>query len=90
MPIFYFKLNPGGNMKEIQNFWTFSWHEIGVYDLTAIIDVLKTNTAFDKVHFAGISQGTASFFVMTPECPAYNKKTFNDACFGTTCPYENS
>lgn len=67
--------NPDGDIKDKQKFWTYSWHEIGVYDLPAMIDyVLKTNTAFNKVHYAGLSQGTTSFFVMGSERPAYNKK----------------
>lgn len=69
------KLNPDGNLIEKQKFWTFSWHEIGVYDLTAMIDyIFKTNSAFDKIHYIGISQGTTSFFVMASECPSYNNK----------------
>lgn len=55
-------------------FWDFSWHEIGVYDLPAMIDYIlnKTNATFLK--YVGHSQGTTAFFVMASERPDYNDK----------------
>lgn len=55
-------------------FLTFRWHEIGVYDLPAIIDHVLNMTSTDKVHYVGHSQGTTSFFVMCSERPDYNKR----------------
>ncbi|CAH0401476.1 unnamed protein product [Chilo suppressalis] len=56
------------------NFWDFSWHEIGVYDLPAMIDYVLQATGQDSVKYIGHSQGTTSFFVMASERPDYNRK----------------
>lgn len=51
-------LNPDGNRKERRDFWSFSWHEIGYYDLPAMIDhILDNNTDFKKIFYVGHSQG---------------------------------
>lgn len=55
-------------------FWDFSWHEIGIYDLPAMIDHVLKVTGFPKLHYAGHSQGCTSFFVMCSMRPAYNDK----------------
>ncbi|XP_077291621.1 lipase 3-like isoform X2 [Arctopsyche grandis] len=55
-------------------FWKFSWHEIGYYDLPAMIDYILKNTGFSQLHFVGHSQGSTSFFVMGSERPEYNDK----------------
>lgn len=68
-------LNPDGNLNERMKYWTFSWHEIGIYDLPAMIDyILQKNINFDKIHYIGDSQGTTAFFVMASELPEYNDK----------------
>ncbi|KAJ0173917.1 hypothetical protein K1T71_010063 [Dendrolimus kikuchii] len=56
------------------NFWDFSWHEIGVYDLPAMIDYILYVTKQDALKYIGHSQGTTSFFVMASEKPEYNEK----------------
>jgi len=48
-----------------------SWHEIGVYDLPAMIDYIVKTTGRKKMFYIGHSQGTTSFFVMTAERPKY-------------------
>ncbi|XP_032583180.1 lipase 1 [Drosophila sechellia] len=56
-------------------FWDFSFHELGMYDLPAAIDyVLARSKDFEQIHYVGHSQGTTSFFVMGSEKPAYMKK----------------
>jgi len=55
-------------------FWDFSWHEIGMIDLPAMIDFVLDFTGQDKLHYAGHSQGTTAFFVMGALRPEYNKK----------------
>lgn len=55
-------------------FWDFSWHEIGVYDLPAMIDYIVNKTSVEKISYVGHSQGTTSFFVMVSEKPEYNEK----------------
>ena len=67
-------LNPDGRRRERQQFWSFSWHEMGVYDLPAMIDFVLEQTSFEKLHYIGHSQGTTSFFVMASMRPEYNEK----------------
>ncbi|CAK1584937.1 unnamed protein product [Parnassius mnemosyne] len=55
-------------------FWDFSWHEIGYYDLPAMIDYVLQVTKTNKLKYVGHSQGTTSFFVMASEIPEYNSK----------------
>lgn len=55
-------------------FWEFSWHQIGIYDLPAMIDFVLSATGETQLHYAGHSQGTTSFFVMTSLRPDYNDK----------------
>lgn len=57
-----------------RDFWLFTWHEVGVYDLPAIIDFILTKTSKKKLFYIGHSQGTTAFFVMASERPEYNKK----------------
>lgn len=56
------------------NFWTFSWHEIGAYDLPAMIDYIIGTTGETGVHYVGHSQGCTVFFVMGSSRPEYNAK----------------
>ncbi|CAD7082804.1 unnamed protein product [Hermetia illucens] len=57
-----------------KDFWNFSWHEIGYYDLPAMIDYVLRNTGVSALNYVGHSQGTTSFFVMTSLRPEYNAK----------------
>lgn len=45
-------------------FWQFSWHEMGIYDLPASIDYILEVTGKANLHYVGHSQGTTAFFVM--------------------------
>lgn len=60
--------------KYLTKFWDFSWHEIGVYDLPAMIDRVLEETGAEKIYYVGHSQGTTAFYVMTSEKPKYNDK----------------
>lgn len=51
-----------------------SWHEIGLYDLPAMIDFILLMTNQEQLSYVGHSQGTTSFFVMASMRPDYNKK----------------
>lgn len=55
-------------------FWDFSWHEIGIYDLPAMIDFVLRKRNLESLKYIGYSQGTTAFFVMTSEKPEYNAK----------------
>ncbi|KAL7741344.1 hypothetical protein ACLKA6_013787 [Drosophila palustris] len=65
-------LDPDGS-----KFWDFSWHEIGIYDLPAMIDYILKTTGFKKLQYAGHSQGCTAFFVMCSMRPAYNEKVIS-------------
>lgn len=68
------RLNPDGNRRQRREFWDFSWHESGIYDLPAMIDYVLELTNFERLHYIGHSQGTTSFFVMASSLPEYNDK----------------
>ncbi|XP_066998920.2 lipase 3 [Anabrus simplex] len=55
-------------------FWQFSWHEMGVYDLPAVIDYILERTGEEKLFYIGHSMGTTMFYVMASEKPEYNNK----------------
>uniref|UniRef100_A0A182S5P7 AB hydrolase-1 domain-containing protein n=1 Tax=Anopheles maculatus TaxID=74869 RepID=A0A182S5P7_9DIPT len=57
-----------------REYWKFSFHEIGLYDLPAMVDYIRGNTSSDTIHFIGHSQGGAAFLVMASMRPAYNRK----------------
>ncbi|XP_038109497.1 lipase 1 [Culex quinquefasciatus] len=57
-----------------KEYWDFSWHEMGVYDLPAIIDLVLNATNFKKLLYIGHSQGVTEFFVMANIRPEYNNK----------------
>ncbi|XP_076684092.1 lipase 3-like [Andrena cerasifolii] len=50
-----------------KEYWTFSWHEIGIYDLPAMIDHIREASKQEKILYVGHSQGTTAFFVMASE-----------------------
>lgn len=55
-------------------FWNFSWHEIGFYDLPAMIDHALKTSSKTQLTYIGQSQGTTVFFVMASLKPEYNDK----------------
>lgn len=57
-----------------KEFWDFSWHEIGYYDLPAMIDYVLNSTGQNQLRYIGFSQGTTTFYVMTSLKPTYNNK----------------
>lgn len=67
-------LNPFGSSDEKKKFWSFSWHEMGVYDLPAFIDYILTATGEQRLQYIGHSQGTTEFFVMASEKPEFLHK----------------
>ncbi|KAI5631600.1 alpha/beta-hydrolase lipase region domain-containing protein [Phthorimaea operculella] len=55
-------------------FFNFSWHEIGIYDLPATIDYILELTGETVLNFVGHSQGTTTFYVLCSLLSEYNKK----------------
>lgn len=56
------------------DYWRFSFHEIGIYDIPAVIDFVLSDTNQQQLFHIGHSQGSTSFYVMTAERPEYNDK----------------
>ncbi|XP_055918358.1 lipase 3-like [Eupeodes corollae] len=65
----HIKLSP-----DESDFWKFSWHELGIFDMPAMIDYVLGKTNQDQLHFIGHSQGATVFFVLLSELPKYNAK----------------
>ncbi|XP_025261798.1 lipase 3 isoform X2 [Camponotus floridanus] len=55
-------------------FWNFSYHELGIYDLPAMIDYVLEMTGYEKIFYVGHSEGTTQFWVTASEKPEYNSK----------------
>jgi lysosomal acid lipase/cholesteryl ester hydrolase len=65
-------------------FWQFDWHEIGIYDVPASVDLVLKHTGHKAVHFIGCSEGTTTFFVMAAVRPEYNAKIITMHALGPT------
>ncbi|XP_013105672.1 lipase 3 [Stomoxys calcitrans] len=59
---------------DYMEFWDFTFHEMGKYDLPANIDYILSKTGYDQLHYIGHSQGTAVFWVLCSEQPQYAQK----------------
>ncbi|CAG2066964.1 unnamed protein product, partial [Timema podura] len=55
-------------------FWNFSMHEMGLYDVPAMIDHILLTTGQDKIFYVGHSMGTTMFYMMASSRPEYNSK----------------
>ncbi|CAG9562211.1 unnamed protein product [Danaus chrysippus] len=56
------------------SYWSFTFHEMGYYDLPALIDRVLNETAAPSLTTIGHSQGTTIFFVLGSTRPEYNSK----------------
>ncbi|XP_017835224.1 lipase 1 [Drosophila busckii] len=63
--------NPNINQKD---YWKFSFHEIGIYDLPGAVDLILSVTKQPKMQYIGHSQGSTAFFVLCSEVPGYAEK----------------
>ncbi|CAG9840504.1 unnamed protein product [Diabrotica balteata] len=57
-----------------RKFWNFGWHEVAIYDTTALVDYILNVTNASQAFYIGHSQGTTSYFAFVAEKPEYNKK----------------
>lgn len=55
-------------------YWDFSFHELGTYDLAAVIDTVTRETGAPKVDAIAHSQGNTIFYVLLSTRPEYNAK----------------
>ena len=51
-----------------------SWHEMGAYDLPAVVDYILNATGEQKLYYIGHSMGTTMFYVFMSERPQYKSK----------------
>ena len=64
------RLNPDDD-KDKEEYWNFSFHEMGIYDNPAVLDFISEKTNGQKVAYIGHSQGTAQFYVGSSLLPDY-------------------
>ncbi|CAH2096565.1 unnamed protein product [Euphydryas editha] len=57
-----------------KEFWDFSFHELGYYDLPAMIDFVLDYTGVESLSAVGHSQGNSIFLVLGATRPDYNDK----------------
>lgn len=57
-----------------KEFWNFSFHEMGYYDLPATIDYILNVTKQEKLVYAGHSQGATQLMVLLSTRSEYNSK----------------
>ncbi|KAJ2940310.1 hypothetical protein O0L34_g11894 [Tuta absoluta] len=69
----HISLNPDDPVQKFK-FWDFSWAEIGLYDLPAMIDYALQHTGNKQLYYIGGSQGGTTFLVMSSRKPEYNAK----------------
>ncbi|XP_077207069.1 lipase member M-like [Paroedura picta] len=55
-------------------FWDFSFHEMGIFDLSAIIDFVLQKTGQQQIYYIGHSQGSSIGFVAFSELPQLAEK----------------
>lgn len=67
----YSKIHINRN-KERPEFWDFSWHEMGVYDLPAVIKYISEITRNAEINFIGHSMGATALLVLLSTSPEYN------------------
>lgn len=70
--------------KNKKEFYNFSWHEIGYYDMPALIDYILNKTNQTQMQYFGHSQGGTAFLVMAATRPEYNSKISLATLIGAT------
>lgn len=63
-------LNPEAD----DQFWKFSWDQMGQYDVPAMIDYILSATGYSELYYVGHSMGTSMAFAMLSTKPEYNRK----------------
>ncbi|XP_055551707.1 lipase 1-like [Wyeomyia smithii] len=62
-------------------FWNFTFHEIGFYDVPALVDYVLRQTKAPRLHYIGFSQGALVGFVALSYRPEYNPKVIQLQAF---------
>ncbi|XP_054257102.1 lipase 1-like [Macrosteles quadrilineatus] len=58
----------------MDDFWDYSFHEMGYYDVPAMIDHILATTGHKQLFYIGHSMGTTMFYTMCVSRPEYNNK----------------
>ncbi|KOB64514.1 Lipase [Operophtera brumata] len=75
------RLNPDTD----NSFWDYSFHEIGAYDLPAVIDYILRENGVKQLSAIGHSQGNMIFYVLGSVRPEYNDKIKLLIALGPVC-----
>ncbi|XP_044745584.1 lipase 1-like [Coccinella septempunctata] len=71
------------------SFWNFSNHEMGVYDLPALVDYILEKTGNKNLQYVGYSQGVRIFLIMASMRPEYQQKISLASVIGPSGFLEN-
>ncbi|KAA0187244.1 hypothetical protein HAZT_HAZT009873 [Hyalella azteca] len=55
-------------------FWSFTWNEMGTFDIPAMIDYVLEFTGQPDLYYVGFSMGTTTYFAFLSERPEYSSK----------------
>jgi pimeloyl-ACP methyl ester carboxylesterase len=58
-------------------YWNFTYHEMAVYDLPAMVNYIKEKSGFDKVDYICHSQGGLIYFIMYTMNQTFIEENFN-------------
>ncbi|XP_015266038.1 PREDICTED: putative lysosomal acid lipase/cholesteryl ester hydrolase [Gekko japonicus] len=75
-----------------QEFWDFSFHEMGIYDLSAMTDFILQKSGQEKIYYGGHGQGSILGFVAFSVVPQIAEKIKLFFVLGPayTCTYSKS
>ncbi|CAH2096569.1 unnamed protein product [Euphydryas editha] len=71
-------------------FWDFSFNEVGYYDIPALVDMILSETGAPSLTAIGHSQGTTSFYVFGSTRPEYNEKINLMISLAPVCYFEHA
>jgi pimeloyl-ACP methyl ester carboxylesterase len=60
-----------------RDYWQFSFHEIGLYDLPAMFNYILSLTQKPQLFYVGHNQGTSALLVLLAMKPEFNSKILN-------------
>jgi len=58
-----------------KQFWDFTYHEMGIYDIPATLEYIKLKTGKPKIAYIGHSQGSTQIFLGMSLLPEYYKNS---------------
>ena len=76
-----------GSWSSLKERWDFSWAEFGVYDVPAVIELIRSVTGKPKVTYMGYSQGATQMYYGLAKKQDYYAERINRFIALTTCIY---